>query len=99
MSINENIKEARKAIGLTQKDLADMIDVSQKDISRWETGARTPSVEGLIKICKALNVSADKLLGLKDLWLLFLFEIYILGLYKDKIDGFFFFFFVLSNRL
>ena len=77
MSINENIKEARKAIGLTQKDLADMIDVSQKDISRWETGARTPSVEGVIKICKALNVSADKLLGLKDWWLLFLFDIHL----------------------
>lgn len=68
MNIHENIKKARKAAGVTQKELAEIIGVYQKDISRWESGERTPSVEALAGICKALKVSANVLLetGIKD---------------------------------
>lgn len=62
MNINENIKKARKAAGITQKELAEMIGVHQKDISRWENGERTPSIEAFSGICKALKTSADMLL-------------------------------------
>lgn len=64
MCINENIKKARKLANMTQIELASIIGVSQKDISRWETGDRTPGADAIIKICKSLNVSADFLLGL-----------------------------------
>lgn len=60
--IHENIKAARKAAGITQEDLAKMIGVYQKDISRWENGERLPSLEIFAEICKALNVSADLIL-------------------------------------
>lgn len=68
MNIHENIKKARKAAGVTQKELAEAVGVYQKDISRWENGERTPSVEAIAGICKALKVSADILLetGIKD---------------------------------
>lgn len=68
MNLGENIKKARKAAGVTQKGLAEALGVYQKDISRWENGERTPSVEALAGICKALKVSADTLLetGIKD---------------------------------
>ncbi len=66
MNLGENIKKARKAAGVTQKELAERLQVYQKDISRWETGVRTPSAEYIIQICKALDISADYLLGLKD---------------------------------
>ena len=62
MNIYENIKNARKKAGLTQSELATAIGVTQKEISRWETGTRTPQVETISNICKALNVSADILL-------------------------------------
>lgn len=65
MSVGENLKNARKAAGLTQKELADKLEVYAKDISRWENGERTPGVPALIKICKTLHVSADDLLELK----------------------------------
>ena len=62
MNIYENTKNARKRAGLTQTELATAIGVTQKEISRWETGTRTPQVESIASICKALNVSADILL-------------------------------------
>lgn len=62
MNINENIKKARKAAGITQKELAEILGVRQKDISRWENGERTPNLEAFSGICKALKTSADTLL-------------------------------------
>ena len=58
----ENVKKLRLKAGLTQTELALAIGVTQKEISRWETGSRTPQVETFASICKALNVSADVLL-------------------------------------
>lgn len=66
MNINENIKKARKAAGITQKELAEMIGVQQKDISRWENGERTPGIETFSNICKALKASADTLLEMEE---------------------------------
>ena len=42
MNLGENIREARKAAGVTQKELAEYLDVYQKDISRWENGEQIP---------------------------------------------------------
>lgn len=64
MNLGENIKEARKAAGVTQKELAERLQVYPKDISRWENGERTPSITAFAKICRELKVSADKLLEL-----------------------------------
>lgn len=64
--IGENIRAARKAAGVSQKELAERLQVHQKDISRWENGAHVPTVEMLVKICRELNVSADKILELGD---------------------------------
>lgn len=62
--IGENIRAARKAAGVSQKELAERLQVHQKDISRWENGAHVPTVEMLIKICRELNASADEILEL-----------------------------------
>lgn len=66
MNFPENLKAARKAAGLTQKQFADMLGVYQKDISRWETGEVSPSIENLREICIQLKVSADELLELQN---------------------------------
>lgn len=65
MDLGENIKRARKDAGVTQKELAEKLDVYQKDISRWENGERVPSALALAEICKVLNASADDILELK----------------------------------
>ena len=63
--IGNNIRKARKAAGVSQKELAERLQVHQKDISRWENGERTPSAIALAKICRELNASADEILELK----------------------------------
>ena len=63
--IGENIRKARKAAGVSQKELAERLQVYQKDISRWENGERTPTMEVFTKICRELNASADEILQLK----------------------------------
>lgn len=63
--IGENIRKERKAAGVSQKELAERLQVYQKDISRWENGERTPTMEVFTKICRELNASADEILELK----------------------------------
>lgn len=65
MNLGEKIKEARKAAGVTQKELAERLQVYQKDISHWENGERTPNALTFAEICRALNASADELLELR----------------------------------
>ncbi len=49
----------RKALGLTQEDLAEMIDVSPPMISNLELGKKAIRPDNLAKVCKALGVNAD----------------------------------------
>lgn len=62
MSIGQNIKQARKEVKMTQKELADKLGVYQKDISRWENDELMLSASTLAKICKILCVSSDIIL-------------------------------------
>lgn len=64
MKLGENLKKARAAAGITQKELAEKLGVYPKDISRWENEERTPSAIALAKICKELGASADEILEL-----------------------------------
>ena len=64
MNLGENIKAARKAAGVTQKELAERLQVYQKDISRWELNELTPNTLTFARICKELHASADELLEL-----------------------------------
>ncbi len=65
MNLGENLKTARKMAGITQAELAERLQVYQKDISRWENNQLTPNALTLARICKELNASADEILGLK----------------------------------
>lgn len=66
MNIGEKIKNARKCAAVTQKELAQRLGVTQKDVSRWENNKITPNIETFAKICKALNASADEILEIKE---------------------------------
>ena len=56
------IVQQRTQMGLTQKQLADMLHVSYQAVSRWELGASVPSLELLYELSKAFNLSVDSLL-------------------------------------
>ncbi|MBH9659403.1 helix-turn-helix transcriptional regulator [Burkholderia pseudomallei] len=56
------IAEQRRARGLTQAKLAEMINLEQEAISRWERGARMPTLHRLQQLSDALDCSVDQLL-------------------------------------
>ena len=55
--IGEFIKTKRKEMNLTQKELAERINVTDKAISKWERGQGCPDVSLLEVLSKELNVS------------------------------------------
>lgn len=61
MSLAENIKKIRKKKGWSQKELGEMIGSHLSHINRIETGKQNPSLEVLIKLADALEVSIDGL--------------------------------------
>ena len=50
------LKELRKEKGLTQEQLAELMYVSDRTVSRWETGSNLPSLDILIRISDYYNV-------------------------------------------
>ena len=61
--IGKSIKQARKRKKLSQETLAEIIDKSSSYISYIETGIKHLSLETLVDIANALEVSADELLS------------------------------------
>lgn len=59
----EKLKTLREAKGLTQKGLAEILNVAQGAVAMWETGKRTPDLEMVKKIAAFFNVSTDYLTG------------------------------------
>ena len=61
--IGSFIKELRMQKVMTQKDLAEQINCTDKAVSRWETGRGIPEVSLLMPLAKALDVSVNELLS------------------------------------
>ena len=57
--MGQRILARRKALGLTQDDLAEMIGVTSPMISNLEQGKKAIRPDNLAKVCKALGLSAD----------------------------------------
>ena len=53
----ENLRLLRKRSGLTMKELADKVGVTESAVGYWETGKRTPKYEMLLKLGEALDCS------------------------------------------
>lgn len=56
------LKAYRVEHSLTQQDLAEMLEVSDKSVSKWELGKTYPSKKNIIKISELLNISMELLL-------------------------------------
>ena len=66
IKIGKFIKETRKNQKLTQSDLAEKLNVSDRAISKWENGQSLPSIDILLILSSFFNVSIDDMLK-KDL--------------------------------
>ncbi len=60
--IGSFIAENRKAKRLTQIEFAEKLGVSNKSVSRWETGKNMPDVSLFLSICDVLDISVNELL-------------------------------------
>lgn len=61
------LKEELENSKLTVKQLAEKIGVSPEMVTQYYTTKKLPKLDTFVRICKALNVSADYLLGLSDI--------------------------------
>lgn len=59
---SERLRAYRRGKGLTQQELADLLGVSNKTVSRWESGGGYPDVPLLVPLARALGVEVDDLL-------------------------------------
>ena len=62
LEFGERLKQYRRARNMTQQELADLLGVSNKSVSRWESGSY-PDVATLGPLAHALGVTVDDLLG------------------------------------
>ena len=63
LKIGRYIQHLRKSVGMTQKDLAEKLNISFQAVSKWENGDTLPDTGLLLDLCDALNTTADKLLN------------------------------------
>ncbi|MCI5651042.1 MAG: helix-turn-helix domain-containing protein [Ruminococcus bromii] len=62
----EKIKAARKAVGMTQKQLAEKIGVANTTVSNWEKNANRPDPDQIELLCGLLNIAPSILFGEKE---------------------------------
>lgn len=63
IKIGKFIAEERKAKGLTQRQLADALSISDKTVSKWECGKGLPEVSLMLPLCETLNITVNDLLS------------------------------------
>lgn len=63
MKLNEKIARLRQERGWSQEELAERLDVSRQSVSKWESGASTPELERIVKLCALFETTADALIN------------------------------------
>ena len=62
-TVGKRIAGVRRAAHLTQAELSERINISEKYLSRIECGKQLPSIVIVTRLCKVLRISSDELLG------------------------------------
>ena len=66
MDFGERLQKLRSDLNLTQKELAEKLNIKQQAISSYEQGTTKPKNEVIIKISKLFNISIGYLMGVTD---------------------------------
>ena len=64
--LSERVRQLRKAKGLSQRQLGEILEISNHAVSMIESGARGTSIERLVLLAEYFGVSTDYLLGITD---------------------------------
>ena len=67
IKIGKYIAEKRKVLGLTQRQLAEQLGMSDKSVSKWERGVCLPDVSVYAPLCSALGISVNEFLAGEDI--------------------------------
>lgn len=62
MEFQERLFELRRQAGLSQEDLANILDVTRQAVQKWESGASRPDMDNLVALAEHFHVSLDYLL-------------------------------------
>lgn len=60
--IGKFIAECRKNVGLTQKQLAEKLNITDRAVSKWETGKALPDSSIMLELCRILKITVNDLL-------------------------------------
>lgn len=63
MTLGEKLKEIRKRFGLSQEELAEMLNVSRQAITKWENDGGKPDIDNLLELSKKFGITVDSLLN------------------------------------
>ena len=63
LKIGKFIAERRKAAGFTQSTLAENLGITDRAVSKWETGRSMPDLSIMLELCKALGITVNDLLS------------------------------------
>ena len=63
MEIGNNLKKLRSNKGMTQKELAEALNVSYQAVSRWENDEVEPDISTLSKLSQIFGVSVDEIIN------------------------------------
>lgn len=66
IKIGQFIAQKRKELELTQRQLADILGISDKTVSKWERGNGMPEVSLMLPLCRALHINVNELLSGED---------------------------------
>lgn len=66
MTVGERLLELRKKKGLSQEEVANILNVSRQTISKWETDSSTPDFDKIVPICELYEISANELLNTNE---------------------------------
>lgn len=67
VKIGKYIAGKRKALGMTQKQLAEKLNMSDKSVSKWERGICLPDVSVYMELCEILEISINEFLAGEDI--------------------------------
>ena len=63
IKIGRFIAERRKAVKLTQAQLAEKLNITDRAVSKWETGRAMPDSSIMLELCDILKISVNELLS------------------------------------
>jgi transcriptional regulator with XRE-family HTH domain/DNA-directed RNA polymerase subunit RPC12/RpoP len=63
LKIGKFIAECRKNVGLTQKQLAEKLNITDRAVSKWETGKALPDSSIMLELCCILGITVNDLLS------------------------------------